>query len=183
MWATTSPALVLPALRRRRFVAFAFNKSSSGSLSRNGILQESFLDADVVTRVSGNRGREGSRTLASRRSAAFERHILHPTKAARESILQFYPVSRSTCPVCVCVMQCVRSVCVASILSHSTCPVCVRVMHCVRSVCCVYVWVCPHELVRACIIGTYASAFVSTYTWLGSSLIWPRDLSCVLKTI
>ena len=159
MWATTSPALVLPALRRRRFVAFAFNKSSSGSLSRNGILQESFLDADVVTRVSGNRGREGSRTLASRRSAAFERHILHPTKAARESILQFYPVSRSTCPVCVCVMQCVRSVC------------------------CVYVWVCPHELVRACIIGTYASAFVSTYTWLGSSLIWPRDLSCVLKTI
>ena len=159
MWATTSPALVLPALRRRRFVAFAFNKSSSGSLSRNGILQESFLDADVVTRVSGNRGREGSRTLASRRSAAFERHILHPTKAARESILQFYPVS------------------------HSTCPVCVRVMQCVRSVCCVYVWVCPHELVRACIIGTYASAFVSTYTWLGSSLIWPRDLSCVLKTI
>ena len=26
-------------------------------------------------------------------------------------------------------------------------------------------------------------AFVSTYTWLGSSLIWPSDFSCVLKTI
>jgi hypothetical protein len=121
MRASTSPALVLPALRRRRFVAFAFNTFSS--LSQYGILQESFLGADVVTRVSGNRGREGSQTLASRRSAAFERHILHPTKAARESILQFYPVS------------------------HSTCPVCVRVMQCVRSVCCVNVWVCPHELV------------------------------------
>jgi len=65
-------------------------------------------DCQAITRAWGNRGEEKFQILASRRNSVFAQPIPLPTTAARESILRFFPVTHSTCPVRVCMCVCVR---------------------------------------------------------------------------